>query len=165
PEDVGGSQGRLVVPLPNDRSATDWERNVARLEGARWATADLAYRRDVLEIVGGFDERFPRAYREDADLGLRVTAAGYRIVMGVRTVDHPIRSADVWTSVRLQAGNRDDALMARLHGRGWRTAAGAPAGRLRSHLVTTAAGCIAVAASVFERPGLAALGAGMWALM
>ncbi len=35
-----------------------------------------------LAAVGGFDERFPRAYREDADLGLRVTAAGWRIVDG-----------------------------------------------------------------------------------
>ena len=51
---------------------------------ARWATADLAYRRAALAAVGGFDERFPRAYREDADLGLRVTAAGWRIVRGER---------------------------------------------------------------------------------
>jgi glycosyltransferase involved in cell wall biosynthesis len=74
--DVGGVQGRIVVPLPGDRRPTDWERNTRGLETARWATADLAYRRAALVAVGGFDERFPRAYREDADLGLRVTAAG-----------------------------------------------------------------------------------------
>ena len=73
--DVGGVQGRVVVPLPPDRRPTDWERNTRGLERARWATADLAYRRAALEAAGGFDERFPRAYREDADLGLRVTAA------------------------------------------------------------------------------------------
>ena len=44
----------------------------------------MAYRRDVLAAVGGFDERFPRAYREDADLGLRVVGAGWRIVRGAR---------------------------------------------------------------------------------
>ena len=38
----------------------------------------MAYRRSVLQEVGGLDERFPRAYREDADLGLRVVRAGYR---------------------------------------------------------------------------------------
>src|SRR6266542_3198741 len=70
------------VALPAARPPTDWERNVAALEGARWATADLAYRRAVLAEVGGFDERFRRAYREDADLALRVVRAGYRIEQG-----------------------------------------------------------------------------------
>ena len=74
---VAGVQGRIVVPLPSDRRPTDWERNVKGLESARWATADMAYRRAALEQVGGFDERFPRAYREDADLGLRVMEAGW----------------------------------------------------------------------------------------
>ena len=35
------------------------------------------YRRQVLEEIGGFDERF-FAYLEDVDLGLRLQAAGYR---------------------------------------------------------------------------------------
>ena len=82
--------GRRRDPGPHRRARagqrpTDWERNVAGLERARWATADMAYRRDVLAAVGGFDERFPRAYREDADLGLRVTAAGWRIVAAAAT--------------------------------------------------------------------------------
>ena len=74
--DVGATQGSLRVPLPADRRPTDWERSTAGLETAQWATADMAYRRAALDQVGGFDERFPRAYREDADLGLRVTGAG-----------------------------------------------------------------------------------------
>ena len=61
--DVGGSQGRIVVPVPHHRPLTDWERTVARMEGAVWATADMAYRRSALEAVGGFDERFQRAFR------------------------------------------------------------------------------------------------------
>ncbi|MET0728957.1 MAG: glycosyltransferase, partial [Acidimicrobiales bacterium] len=90
PDDADGVQGRIVVPLPRDRRPTDWERSTAGLERARWATADLAYRRAALERVGGFDERFPRAYREDADLGLRMTATGRRIVLGARSVRHPV---------------------------------------------------------------------------
>ena len=45
---VAGVQGRIVVPLPSGRRPTDWERNTLGLERARWATADLAYRRAAL---------------------------------------------------------------------------------------------------------------------
>jgi histidinol-phosphate phosphatase family protein len=158
--DVAGSQGRIVVPLPGDRRPTDWERNVAGLETARWATADMAYRRSVLAEVGGFDERFRRAYREDADLALRVRRAGYRLVRGRRSGTHPVGPADRWVSVRLQAGNADDALMAALHG-DWRDP-GEPRGRRPRHLAVTAAGALALAAAAVGRRRLAAVGAAGW---
>jgi glycosyltransferase involved in cell wall biosynthesis len=153
--DVAASQGRVRVPLPPDRRARDWERNVAGLERARWATADMAYRRDVLAEVGGFDERFPRAYREDADLGLRVTAGGYRIAEGERVVEHPVVPADRWVSVRLQRGNADDALMRAIHGPAWRAAAGVPAGRRPQHA--------AIVAAALRHRATALAGAGAWA--
>jgi HAD superfamily hydrolase (TIGR01662 family) len=154
PPEVAGSQGRLRVPLPAGRRPTDWERNVHGLETARWATADMAYRRAVLAEVGGFDERFPRAYREDADLALRVIRAGHRIAPGRRQTTHPVRRADRLVSVRLQAGNADDVLMAALHGRGWRRAAGVPRGRRPRHLATTAAGLIALGALAVRGVGV-----------
>ncbi|MEV0384573.1 glycosyltransferase [Nonomuraea sp. NPDC050643] len=139
PGDVAGSQGRIVVPLPAGRRPTDAERNTAGLEDALWVTADMAYRRSVLESLGGFDERFPRAYREDADLALRATLAGHRLVRGGRVTRHPVRPDGFWASVRFQRGNADDALMRRLHGPGWREAIGGGPGRLRTHAATTAA--------------------------
>ncbi|NUS07148.1 MAG: glycosyltransferase, partial [Nonomuraea sp.] len=120
PDDVAGSQGRIEVPLPADRRPTDAERNTAGLSEASWVTADMAYRRAALEEAGGFDERFPRAYREDADLALRVARAGHRLVAGARVTTHPVRADGFWASVRFQRGNADDALMRRLHGPGWR---------------------------------------------
>lgn len=163
PARVAGSQGRIDVPVPDDRAPTDWERNVKGLEGARFITADMAYRRSVLEEVGGFDERFTRAYREDADLALRVRAAGYRIVGGRRRVSHPPGRADRWVSVRLQRGNADDVLMRALHGSSWRAAAGAPRGRLARHAVTTTAGLAFVAASLSKNKAVAAASAAGWA--
>jgi histidinol-phosphate phosphatase family protein len=162
PPDVGGSQGRIRVPLPDDRSPTDWERNVRGLEDARWATADMAYRREVLLEVGGFDERFRRAYREDADLALRVLAAGHGLLRGRRFVLHPVRSADRMVSVRMQAGNADDALMHILHGRAWRSRAGAPPGRIAAHLLVTASAGAALLAAVSGRPRLAAAASLAW---
>jgi histidinol-phosphate phosphatase family protein len=162
PLDVAGSQGVLRVPLPGGRRPTDWERNVHGLEGARWITADLAYRRSVLAELGGFDERFPRAYREDADLGLRVVRAGYGIAAGRRTATHPVRPADWLASVRLQAGNADDALMRALHGPGWRAAAGIRGGRRPRHLAVSAAGLLALGALAAGRRRLAFAAAAGW---
>jgi histidinol-phosphate phosphatase family protein len=157
---LGASQGRVRVALPRERRPTDWERNVAALQDARWITADLAVRRAALADVGGFDERFPRAYREDADLALRLRCAGWELARGAREVVHPVAPARPWVSVAKQAGNADDALMAALHGRGWRERAGAPRGRLRAHVATTAlaAGALAFGAAGRPRAG-AALGA------
>lgn len=161
--DVAGVQGRLTVPKPTGRAPTDWERNVAGLERAVWATADLAYRLHVLGRLGGFDERFPRAYREDADLGLRVTGSGWRIVRGTRRVTHPVRPAGPWISVRLQAGNADDALMRAKHGPRWRQRAGVPAGRRPRHLAITAALLAGLAGLVTGQRPLAKLGLATWA--
>ncbi len=155
-DDVGGIQGHIEVPLPEGRRPTDWERNVHGLETARWPTADMAYRRRALEEVGGFDERFPRAYREDADLALRVERAGWRLVRGRRGVVHPVRKEDRWVSLRVQKGNADDALMRALHGPRWREEAGIPRGRRDRHLAITLAAVGAVAALVTGRRRTAA---------
>jgi histidinol-phosphate phosphatase family protein len=161
--DVAGSQAVVAVPLPEDRRATDWERNVAGLARSQWITADCAYRRAELLAAGGFDERFPRAYREDADLALRMTARGKRIVRGGRRTTHPVRPAPWTISLRLQAGNADDVLMAALHGADWRARAGAPRGAFPSHCAATAAAALTVAACAARRPRLAALLAAGWA--
>jgi hypothetical protein len=159
---TGGVTARIDVPLPADRAPTDWERNTAGLATARWITADMAYRREALDAVGGFDERFPRAFREDADLALRVQAAGWSLAAGTRTTTHPVRPAGRWVSVRVQAGNADDVLMNRLHGRDWWRRADAPRGRLPRHLAVTAAGAAAVACAVTARPAAAAACAALW---
>jgi hypothetical protein len=114
---VAGSQGRIDVPLPHDRRPTDWERNVAGLRDAWWATADMTYRRDALVTLGGFDERFRGAYREDSDLALRALRAGWRLERGARRVTHPVGPAGPLVSVRRQAGNADDVSCARSTGR------------------------------------------------
>jgi histidinol-phosphate phosphatase family protein len=161
--DVVGVQGRIVVPSPPGRRPTDWERQTMGLGEARWATADMAYRRDVLVGVGGFDERFPRAYREDADLALRASGHG-RLVVGRRAVVHPVRPAPWHVSVGRQRGNADDRLMDRIHGPGWRRRAGAPPGRLHRHAVVTAALAVGVGAAVTGRRRLASVVGVGWAV-
>ena len=153
---AAGSQGVLVVPTATERRSTDDERRTQRLATARWITADMAYRRDVLVAVGGFDERFPRAYREDSDLALRVVSSGHRIIGGTRRATHPVASSTVLSSVRAQIGNRDNALMRRKYGRGWRRRIGEGPGRMPAHVATTAAGTAAVVGALAGRRRTAA---------
>ncbi|GAA0805857.1 glycosyltransferase family 2 protein [Spirilliplanes yamanashiensis] len=166
PARVGGVQGRVVVPLPADRRPTDWERVTAALADGDWITADMAYRRAALAAVDGFDERFPRAFREDAELAHRVRSAGWELVRGERRVTHPVRPESRWVSVRTQRGNADDALLRRLYGPSWRAVLDVPPGRRRRHLAVTAAGaaalaCAAAAAVTRRRaPAYAAAAAG-----
>jgi histidinol-phosphate phosphatase family protein len=162
---VGGVQGRISVPLPAHRRPTDWERGTAGLGTAKWITADMAYRTDVLHWVGGFDERFPRAFREDADIALRVLDAGYRLVQGERRTQHPVRPAGWWASLRQQRGNADDVLMDRVHGRDWRRRAEAPLGRRPLHLLTTAFALAVPSAWALRRRNVAAAAAAGWALV
>jgi glycosyltransferase involved in cell wall biosynthesis len=171
PADVAAVQGRVEVPLPPGRRPTDWERNVAGLDGAAWITADMAVRRPALEEVGGFDERFTRAYREDTDLALRLLDAGWRLRVGERRVRHPVRPAPWWVSVTLQRGNADDVLLERLHGRAWREridAAGDGAGPRRgawhTYPLTSVLGAAAVVALAAGRPRLAVAAGAAWAV-
>jgi hypothetical protein len=154
PAGVGGVQGDLRVPLPPGRRPTDWERTTAGLATGAWITADMAYRHAALACVGGFDERLPRAFREDAELAHRVRAAGWSLRHGTRRATHPVRPEGPWVSLRAQRGNADDALLRRLYGPRWRAGLGIPAGRRHRHAAIIAAGLTAIGAA------LAALGTG-----
>jgi HAD superfamily hydrolase (TIGR01662 family) len=159
---AAGSAGRVRVPLPADRPPTDWERGTAGLESARWITADLTYRRRELSAAGGFDERFPRAFREDADLALRLGADRGRVLDGGRRVTHPVRPADDWASLRQQAGNADDFLMRALHGRDWHRRADAPVGRRGRNTAIAAFGVVAIGAAAARRWRLMAGAGAAW---
>jgi hypothetical protein len=156
---VAAVQGRITVP--HSTPATDWERNTARLETATWITADLVVRRDALIDVQGFDERFPRAYREDTDLAVRLLAAGWRLDQGRRRTTHPVRPAPWWVSVRMQAGNADDVLLERLHG-GWLQLVEQHRGRYPRHQLVVASLVGGLVALAVGHRGLAAMLGGGW---
>jgi HAD superfamily hydrolase (TIGR01662 family) len=162
PDLVAAVQGRIAVPRAAGRKPTDWERSTTGLENAKWATADMAYRRAALEEVSGFDERYPRAYREDAELALRVRRHGWRLVRCRRQVNHPVRQENFWVSVRVQRGNADDALLRAVYGRHWRELAECPPGRFRWHLATVSAAGLALAAAALGRRRTAAAGLAGW---
>lgn len=122
---VVGVAGRIEVPLPP--IPTDYERNTAGLERGEFVTANCFYRRTALEAVGGFDERFTIAWREDADLFFRLlerypaTGCAARLVKApAALVVHPVRPAPWGVSVMQQANNRFNALLYKKHPRLYR---------------------------------------------
>ncbi|HEY5845191.1 MAG TPA: HAD-IIIA family hydrolase [Microlunatus sp.] len=163
PGSVGASQARLEVPLPEGHRPTDEERRTLGLVGAAWITADMAYRCTVLESTGGFDERFPRPFREDADLAVRALRAGFDVVWGERITVHPVRARGGWRgSIAVQAGNADNALMRAKFGRSWRQQIGTTPGRMGRHLLTVGAALTAAAALIGGRPRLAGRAGLVW---
>lgn len=112
--EVFGAWGRIIVPLSAD--PTDYERNTAGLERAPCATANCFYRKSALEAVGGFDERFTAAWREDSDLQFALLERNHTIVsVPDAVVVHPVRPAPWGISIRQQRNNLFNALLFKKH--------------------------------------------------
>ena len=68
---------RAVLPRPNWMGVIDFN-PPNRLKWDRFKTANMAVRREVLEEIGGFDERY-FLHREDTDLAWRIIDSGHRM--------------------------------------------------------------------------------------
>jgi GT2 family glycosyltransferase len=76
-----------------------------------YATCNIAYSREVLERSGGFDERFPAAWGEDTDLGLRAREGGAGLAYAPgAVVHHAVNSRTVRQAVR-EAARRNSLPM------------------------------------------------------
>ncbi len=102
--------GRVVVPLPE--RPTDYERDASGLETAQFVTANVFVRRSALEAVGGFDERYTAAWREDSDLHFALLEHGFRVERAPQAqIVHPIRPAPWGISLRQQRKSLFNALL------------------------------------------------------
>ena len=113
-DDVVGVSGRIIIPL--EGTPTDYEYNASHLAHSEFVTANCFYRRETLLQVGGFDERFTMAWREDSDLifalqerGLRCTSAPDAVVV------HPVRPARWGISISQQRKSLYNALLYKKH--------------------------------------------------
>jgi GT2 family glycosyltransferase len=111
--------GRIVMPLP--RRPTDYERDAARLADAEFVTANCFVKVEMLEAVGGFDERFELAWREDSDLHFALLAHGAVVSRAPHAVVvHPVRAAPWGVSLTQQRKVLFDALLYKKHRRLYR---------------------------------------------
>ncbi len=94
---------------PPARHLTDYELNARNLVRSEFVTANCFYRKQALEAVGGFDERFRMAWREDSDLffSLLERSNGSGPSAFVQAPDavvvHPVRPAGWGVSISQQA--------------------------------------------------------------
>ncbi|WP_084196772.1 glycosyltransferase [Solimonas soli] len=111
--------GRVIVPLP--AAPTDYERDAAGLAQAEFVTANCFVRRDALAAIGGFDERFEAAWREDSDLQFTLLERGLPLARTTgAVVIHPVRPAGFGVSLRQQRKVQFDALLYKKHPRLYR---------------------------------------------
>ncbi|HEU5088401.1 MAG TPA: glycosyltransferase family 2 protein, partial [Roseiflexaceae bacterium] len=86
------------------------------LEQGEFVTASCFCRRDALECVGGFDERFTTAWREDSDLQFMLMERGEGIVRAAdAVVIHPVRPAAWGISIAQQRKSMFNALLYKKH--------------------------------------------------
>jgi glycosyltransferase involved in cell wall biosynthesis len=111
--------GQVDVPLPNE--PTDYERNAAGIAGIQFLTANCFYRREALAAVGGFDERFAQAWREDSDLFFTLLEwladhpDGRYAHAPDAVVVHPVRPARWGASIQQQRKSLYNALLYKKH--------------------------------------------------
>jgi GT2 family glycosyltransferase len=93
-QDADLVQGRtLPDPAQVERGGPFARTMHVTAEDGLYQTCNVAYRREVLDQVGGFDEGFRHPYGEDVDLGWRAREAGARTAFSAdAVVVH-----DVWT--------------------------------------------------------------------
>ncbi len=115
-QDTLGVSGRITIPL--SKEPTDYELNASYLAYSEFVTANCFYRRSALETVGGFDERFRAAWREDSDLYftlLENVDQTCLVSAPSALVIHPVRRAPWGISVQQQRKSQFNALLYKKH--------------------------------------------------
>jgi len=159
---VAGAWGRVVVPVPG--TPTDYERDARGLEAGPFVTANCFYRRDALEAVGGFDERFTSAWREDSDLFFSLVELGLRLVRAPdAVVVHPVRPARWGVSLAQQRKAVFNALLWKKHPTLYRRTI--QAGPPWAYYATVAALAGAAAGALTRRRRLALGALAAWGLL
>ncbi|WP_420147374.1 glycosyltransferase family 2 protein [Spirosoma sp.] len=106
--------GRIEMPLPERPTAH--ERTTAFLETAEFVTANCFCKRSALERVGGFDESFDMAWREDSALQFAFIQAGIPIESCPEALlQHPLRPAPWYAPLTDERKNQYDALLYKLY--------------------------------------------------
>jgi GT2 family glycosyltransferase len=100
--DADIAQGKTVIDPSGAGAVGPFGHTIEVLaETGFYETCNIAYRRQVLESLGGFDETFRMAYGEDTDLGWRGRSAGASTAFAPdAVVRHEVRPSDFVAHLR-----------------------------------------------------------------
>jgi len=119
--------------------------------------------RDALERIGGFDERFTAAWREDSDLQFSILRAGGRVMRAdTALVVHPVRPAPWGVSISQVRKSHFDALLYKKHADYYRTRIAATPW---NYYLIVAALAVTVLAALAGRPGISAAAGTLWLIL
>lgn len=156
--------GPLTMPLPENPTA--YGRTTALLKTAEFITANLFCRRAVLEAVGGFDEAFDSAWREDSELQFKLLRNGIPITPCPEALMlHPMRPAPWYAPLRDERKNRYDALLYRKHPDLFRQRIPAFSSLVRRHYLTVSTILVSGLALVAGQWTMVSAGVGCWFLL
>ncbi|GAB4024813.1 glycosyltransferase family 2 protein [Spirosoma koreense] len=154
------------VQMPPLETPTHYERTAALLETAEFVTANLFCARSALVQVGGFDEQFDSAWREDSDLQFKLLEAGMSIERCPEAVViHPIRPAPWYASLRDERKNRYDALLYKRHPKLFRERIPAYRSIVMRYYGSVLGLLISLLALASGHTALALAGLGLWAVL
>jgi len=106
--------GKIKVPVLN--KPTDHAKNTALLEKAEFVTANCACSKKALEKIGGFDEDFTMAWREDSALEFDLFEENIPIrKVNEAIIVHPVRSAPWGSSIKEQKKSMFNPLLYKKH--------------------------------------------------
>jgi glycosyltransferase involved in cell wall biosynthesis len=106
--------GKTIVPYA--AKPTDYEKNIANLETAEFITANCAIVKKVFEKLGGFNENFPIAWREDSDMHFKLIKNNIPVFpVKDAVVIHPVRKAGWGVSLKEQKKSAYNALLYKEH--------------------------------------------------
>jgi len=102
--------------VPCKDCPTDYEKNIAHLETAEFITANCACTKAAFNLVKGFDEDFPIAWREDSEFQFRLINHAIPIIKVTdAVVVHPVRAAHWGISIKEQKKSMFNALLYKKH--------------------------------------------------
>jgi glycosyltransferase involved in cell wall biosynthesis len=154
--------GKISMPLA--ATPTEYQRQALRRRDAEFACANFFSRRELLEAEGGFDERFADAHCSEADLYFRLLARHARIVHAAQVqVIEPLRPPPWGASVSELRNCVGQALLYKKHPQLYRE-------KIQDrppwdYYAIVAVLLLALFATVFRSPVLAAAGVAAWLLM
>jgi glycosyltransferase involved in cell wall biosynthesis len=106
--------GKIIMSVGSN--PTDYELSAAKLSIAEFVTANCFCLRSILQTVGGFDERFRKAWREDSDFYFTLLERNYRIAHApLAVINHPIRPAPFGIALKQEKNNFYEALLFKKH--------------------------------------------------